>query len=307
MFLRKTVKNPAKKRKTTTRRVRTRPLKGRKPMAGRKRTTRKRTARKRTATRAYRKAPRRRNIMGSRRRTYMPKRGNPTRKRRTRRNATAGSRHRLTVYKRGRRLYAPRGPRAEELAMLSPGTRINKRRKRRRSNPRRSGIVKSLTNRKTLMTGLKIGGGITGGFIAMPLVYSILPVAFRQTNRRWLGLGHVGLGALMVGMLRNRDAKDVGMVVAGTGIYDLIANNVPQLGLPPLPTAMPEMFGGGQALLDEPESTSASYPVLSAPVSDVARRGIGASYEQSYSRAGTGLLGSNYEEPDEIEEMFSDY
>lgn len=158
-----------------------------------------------------------------------------------------------------------------------------------------------------LMSGLKIGGGITGGFLAMPLVYSVLPTTFRMENRRWLGIGHVGIGALMVGMLRNKDAKDVGMIVAGTGIYDLIANNIPALGLPPLPTTMPEIFSGDNAELEFPESTSASYPVLSAPTSDVARRGIGASYEQSYSRAGSGLLGSNYEEPDEIEEMFSDY
>lgn len=248
--------------------------------------------------------------MSSRKRTYMPARSNPTRKRRTRRNATAGKRKRLTVYKRGNRFYAPRGPRAEELAMLKPGTRINAvRRRRKRSNPRRTGLVKSLTSRRTLMTGLKVGGGITGGALAMPLVYSVLPAGMKAQSR-WLGLGHVGIGALMVGMLRNRDAKDVGMVIVGTGIYDLLAMNVPALGLPPLPRSMPEIFGGlqttGESSLDEPEETSASYPVLSAPVSDVAGRGVGASYEQSYSRAGSGLLGEDYEEPDDITEMWGD-
>lgn len=291
-FLRKTVRNPAGRRKTTA--------KGRQRMAGRKRTTRRKRATPRR--RVYRT---RRNAMSSR--TYMPARSNPTRKRRTRRNAPRGSRKRLTVYKRGNRFYAPRGPRAEAPAMLKPGTRINAvRRRRKRSNPRRTGLVKSLTSRRTLMTGLKVGGGITGGALAMPLVYSVLPEGMRK-HSRWLGFGHVTIGALMVGMLRNRDAKDVGMVIVGTGIYDLLASTVPALGLPPLPRSMPEVFGGLKTTgIEEPEETSASYPVLSAPVSSVARRGVGASYEQSYSRVGSGLLGEDYEEPDDITEMWGD-
>lgn len=146
---------------------------------------------------------------------------------------------------------------------------------------------------RMLISTAKAGAGIAIGFAAMPVFYKILPKAMKQ-QRRWLGGIHLALGLGIAGFVRNRDVKDVGLVIAATGVYDLIAMNVQFLGLPPLRTTS-EL---AESLIPSPEATPAqaasgcyggqldishygsSYPVAARPVSPVAATGVGASFER---------------------------
>jgi hypothetical protein len=145
---------------------------------------------------------------------------------------------------------------------------------------------------RTLVSAAKAGAGIAIGFTAMPIFYRILPQRMKA-NRRWLGGIHVALGLGISGFARNRDVKDIGLVIAATGMYDLIAMNVEFLGLPPLRTTspladrlIPQRAGvpaGAQPAMGGQLDIShygASYPVSAAPVSPVAATGVGASFER---------------------------
>jgi len=183
----------------------------------------------------------------------------PSRKRRKRKNPAYGrSRRRNPVYRR----------------------RINRRRRRR--NPNIMASVRRAFSRQWLMQSLTVGGGVVAGFMGMPLVYRLVPESNRTTLRPYLGIVHVLIGALMAGMLRNARMKQMGVVIAGTGVYDLLAQNISQLGLPGLPVSnilLDQAFGGGAA-----PALAASYPVARRPISRYAAlapsaQALAASYQ----------------------------
>lgn len=154
--------------------------------------------------------------------------------------------------------------------------------------------MRSFISRPMLVNIATIGVGIIAGFMTLPLVANILPKSMLTERQnmtgfgKQLGLVNVLIGALLFGFMRNRRIKEVGLIIAGTGVYDLIAVNVPQLNLPPLPMSNP--------LIPAPKM-SASYPALVNPASRVADsygpssydgRSLGASYESNMMRAFSG-------------------
>lgn len=194
--------------------------------------------------------------------------------------------------RKNRRSYARRNP----VYRMNRRHRYTRRHTRRytrrytRHNPIKA--LSKLTSQRWLMTAAKIGGGISVGAIAMPIVYNYVPGV--KNYDKWLGLGHVVLGALGVSFLKNKDLKDMSMVIAGTGVYDLIASNVPQLGLKPLPRQLGSAF---KSVLPA-ASLSASYTARSLPVSSVARAGTGARVGASYGvPARTGGISASYPAP----------
>lgn len=254
------------------------------------------------------KTRKRRSARRKRRATPVIFRSNPVRrrkrkstKRRTRRNAWYDN---APGHRKAAKLGWSRRKRSKRRTRKNPyhARRKNAYRRRTRRNPN---IIKSITSQKTIMTAVKIGGGIAIGALAMPILFTMLPENMKN-QRRWLGGIHVAIGALMVGMLRNKDLKDLGMVIAGTGVYDLIAYNVPDLGLIALPSTPGPLLAnltGTKPVITQAEEQAglygpltishygasygtparsgygASYPVAVAPVSPVARAGVGASYE----------------------------
>lgn len=169
----------------------------------------------------------------------------------------------------------------------NPVYRMNVRRRYHRTNPRAK-----VFSRNLIMTSAKIGGGIALGAVAMPLVYNIIPAANRTSLNPWLGAINIIIGALGVSFIRNKNVKDMMIVVAGTGVYDLLASNVPSLGLPALPRAVGPMFSkflpsAVPSAVPAAVPVSSSYPVARLPVSPVARGGMSANYPSSH-RAGYG-------------------
>lgn len=140
-----------------------------------------------------------------------------------------------------------------------------------------------------IMTGLKLSVGLISGYLTLPLVYKMLPVNMKTAqNRQWLGLVNVAVGALLFTFIRQKAVKDVALVIAGTGVYDLIAANIPQLGLPKIPEEnllINSMIPGAA-----PAAVSASYGVPRLPVSRSASM-LGAS---AYQKA---QLGASYADP----------
>ena len=247
------------------------------------------------------------SLMGSRHRV----RG----KRRVRRNMGKGKgrygRHRLSV------AWGRKGWTSVPHGLLTRGTRINARRRRRHArrnptalfNPRRyrrfsrryrrnpgfspKGILRSLTSKDVLMQGASIGGGLVAGFALMPVVNQLLATPKvgekPMVERKYLGIVHIALGALMFAFLKNRFLKNAGLTIAGTGVYDLAVQNIPylttDLNLPPLPTKSDAVTG-----MFTPDGASASY-IGRRPVSPSA---LAASYNSRRSSSGiASLAGSN--------------
>lgn len=82
------------------------------------------------------------------------------------------------------------------------------------------------------MGTLVIGGGIVAGFLAMPLVTRLANMLKLGAYRPYFGIGHVVLGGAVAMLAKQRMLKELGLVIAGVGAYDLIASNVPMLSLP---------------------------------------------------------------------------
>lgn len=202
----------------------------------------------------------------------------------SRKSASIGT-HRPRLTFKGGQWYG--GTSNRSLIKRGSGTRINpKRRRKTRRNPVISARLKGMFTRNVLMSTFKAGAGIAIGFTAMPIFYKILPSQLKD-QRRWLGGIHVLLGLGIAGLIKNKNAKDIGLVIAATGVYDLIAMNVEMLGLPPLrtsseladkliPAATPATVPAAEAAM----GYGASYPALGAPVSRVAAAGVGASFER---------------------------
>ena len=143
------------------------------------------------------------------------------------------------------------------------------------------------------MSAGTIGVSLVAGTMSMSLVSGLIPTStdptkdLRSQMDKYLGLIHVLLGTLMYTMLRNRHLKTAGLVFGGLGVYDLIASNVPQIGLVPLPRSninitklLPAAFAASAA------QQGMSYSRGRSPVM------VGASYERNQRTVG--LSGNPY-------------
>lgn len=169
------------------------------------------------------------------------------------------------------------GPRS--FTPLSMRSNPYRRTRRRRRNPNLPTAIRGVFSQRNIMNAAKVGGGIVAGTLTIPMLYTISPAAL-QAQSRFFGLANVLVGGLLVGLVRNKDVKDMGVIIAGVGMYDLIQQNVPQLNLPAIPRSNPMISG-----MLPTTGTSASYMPLAAsymtaarPASQVARAGVGASY-----------------------------
>lgn len=148
------------------------------------------------------------------------------------------------------------------------------------------GIIPS---QRIIRQSVKTGIGVASGFVATPVASRIMAALNLSQYDNLVGLVHVIMGSLMVGMVRNKDVKDVGMMIAGFGAYDLVASNLKKAdGTTWLPV-LPRYTALTSALLPAPAPVSASYGVAMRPVSPVARAGVAASYRPA--------LASSYEAP----------
>lgn len=182
--------------------------------------------------------------------------------------------------------------------------RINPRKRRRyvRRNP--NGIMKKLTSQQFLMTGVKIGTGFIAGNLTTALTYRLLPTEQRTQFNNYLGAVNIVIGAIMATMLKGRNVKEIGMYIAGTGVYDLIAANTQDmLGLPMLTRAnqplLDQIMGpeksNGNGVSANGNGVNASYRAALRPVSPTASL-MGASYS-SPANPTLGLSTSQYRQP----------
>lgn len=168
--------------------------------------------------------------------------------------------------------------------------RVNPRYRRRRSyrrNPRTA--MGKIFNQQFIIRAGSYGLGIASGFALKPLVYRGVTALKMPIPSNFLGAGNLVAGLLLNAFMRNRMLKDLGMALAGTGVYDLIAANTQEfLGLPEIPVS--------NKLIEQLMPMGLSYNVPYSPVSQYSR-GVGLSYPArmglSYEGA-TAPLGSAY-------------
>lgn len=183
--------------------------------------------------------------------------------RKARRNPRFGA-HRPTL------LYTWKGwKRPRHSKLFKKSTRVNPKHRRHYRFARRNPALPFGINH-VFMGGAKIAGGIALGFLGMPVLCKFMPAGITAKYSRFYGILHVVIGAVAASMIRNKMAKEMALIVAGTGVYDLLASNVTMLGLPALPRS-------GGMLGDEPGVV-----------------GMGASYQQ-IGRDYAPALGSSYE------------
>jgi len=160
-----------------------------------------------------------------------PRRRAKAKARRRRHNPRFGL-HRPTLLYSGGRWF-----RRKRSKLIRKGTRINPKRRRhfrsRRSYRRNPALPFNIQN--VAMGGVKIAGGIVAGGLLMPVVTMVMPKDLTAKYGKFYGVIHIVLGAVLASFLKNKMLKDAALVVAGTGVYDLIASNVGMLGLPQLP------------------------------------------------------------------------
>lgn len=203
------------------------------------------------------------------------------------------ARRRRRVYRPRRKIFR-RNP-----SYFAPALRSNpvKRRRRTRKNP--NGTFRRVMSQRWLMSVASIGVGIAAGYYTTPLVYGIIPAANREQFRPFMGGLNILAGSLLISFAPRRRGgkmmKEIGAIVAGMGVYDLVAENVPQLGLPPIPKTNPIVSGL--------PGMSASYTVSHKPVSRVASS-VGQSYAYapvnygaSYSAPGAETAGLGSDDP----------
>lgn len=191
---------------------------------------RKKTTRRRKVTLSRRKNPVRKNVrrLRSNPRRKSGRRGmswdtasqyRPSRKRKSlrkrARSSASVSKHRPTLYKTRSGWRRPKRSRYS-----IPGVR--------RMNP-----AFRMLSQKNLTRVAGLTGGTILGFMVLPVFYQAVPAQMK--NRKWIGLGNVAVGALMFGYMKNKVAKNAGVMIAATGIYDMVTQNFSQLGLPTIP------------------------------------------------------------------------
>jgi len=131
---------------------------------------------------------------------------------------------------------------------------------------------------KVFIGGLKFAAGLAVGYIGMPVFSKVMNMVLKPVDalkfRPFFGVFHIALGAFVAATVKNKNVKDAALIVAGTGVYDLIASNVKFLGLPPLPSENPLLakigFKG-----DEPGVVGSSYQEVAADYEPA----FGSSYE----------------------------
>lgn len=133
---------------------------------------------------------------------------------------------------RGKGLARPSGSRIRRPVRINP-VYASKRRKSVRRNPGLKSIGK-IFSVASLMPVIKLGGGFVAGGMAMPVLYRYTPESMKKYDQ-YLGIVHVLLGGIIVAFVKNKTAKEVGIGIASSGVYDLVAKNVTALELPALP------------------------------------------------------------------------
>jgi len=120
--------------------------------------------------------------------------------------------------------------------LMRKGTRVNPRRRHFYSRRRNPALPFAID--KVAFGGLKIAGGIAGGFLLKPIIAGFLPKNKTTGEPMFInlfGLLYIVGGAVAAGTIKIQAVKDVALVIAGVGVYDLIASNLKMLGLPTLP------------------------------------------------------------------------
>lgn len=261
----------------------------------------------RARRRKRRKVSRRRNAWWDDRNGHIAAAKKGWRKKKRKSSASPKSRKRKSASRKRRKnpkmlSYMPNPRRRTRARRRNAGyRRRNPSYRRRRNASRRRGLQGLIPSQAMLRQSVQIGSGIAGGFVATPIAHQILNMAGMGQYDNLLGLVHVLLGSLMVGFVKNRSIKNVGMMITGFGVYDLVASNLKKAEggywLPPLPRTIglsELMFKEGDLATVPPESTSGSYGVAMRPVSPVARAGVGSSYE-SPSMSSVGVAGDMIE------------
>jgi len=174
--------------------------------------------------------------------------------------------------------YTSRGwKRGRHSRLLRRHARINPRRRWYRRNPK---IPFGMD--KMAIAGAKVAGGIVVGMLGMPVAVrlaTMLPGNLYQ-YRRFFGLFHVVVGSVLSTTMKNKHIREMALVVAGVGVYDLIASNIAFLGLTPIPDVsklIPMTAAAAPAAGDEPGviGMGASYQQVGADYAPA----LGASYE----------------------------
>lgn len=198
----------------------------------------------------------------------------------------------------GHKKAASKGWRKRKASKTVKAVRKNPSHKRRiRKNPN----FKALLNKQLLTQAAVIGGGIVGGFMLLPLINSVIPKD-KATNesmipRPWLGLVNVAAGLLLSGFVKNKMAKELGIIVVGTGVYDLISQNLTDLGLPAIPMTSPLLkasasYYPGAALLGyNPQQVAASYEAQDVSLAASYRQGMSGSQDALTAESNNPYLG----------------
>jgi len=95
---------------------------------------------------------------------------------------------------------------------------------------RNPSALKAILSKDNIMSTVGIAGGFIAGVKGGKFIYTKVPSAFRK----FAGLITFGLGTVIALKVRNNILKKAGMGVAVSGLYDLITQNIPQLGLMPI-------------------------------------------------------------------------
>lgn len=247
--------------------------------------------RRRKSTRRRKVAlKRRKNPYRGRRWMYTtPKSSKKTTKRKPRKSLARKARASASVSKHRPTLYK-----------TSQGWRRSRRSRYRIPGIKRMNPMKLLSQRNlTMITGYAAGTVL--GFMVLPVIYNVVPAQIR--NRKFIGLGNVALGALMFGYMRNRMAKNAGIMIAATGVYDIIAKNLTMLDLPVVGTSswLTAQLGLGQTASrksgngKDEEADGLTYEVNGQPVLGLNYNGaaqVPATVGLSYENAG---MGSSWE------------
>lgn len=170
--------------------------------------------------------------------------------------------------------------RSKRSKLFRHATLINPRRSSHRRTRRNPALPFAID--QVAIGGLKLAGGIVIGTLGMPVIVKFMPETFTTKYRKFYGLIHVVLGAVVAGMIKKPLIKDIALTVAGVGVYDLIASNLTMLGLPALPNNNP-LLGASPAAAAEVALKGMEPGVIGmdadfAPALGSSYQAMGASY-----------------------------
>lgn len=117
------------------------------------------------------------------------------------------------------------------------GNPRRRRHHRRRRNPGPVAAIKGAFKPAMLINTAGVAGGFILGAKLTPMINK---PAIMQKARRFTGLIHVALGALIAVLGKKDIAKAIGGGVAASGVYDILAVNVPQLAIPKMGSDLEE-------------------------------------------------------------------